>query len=570
MEIIECLKCSASFEVNPDESFVCCPCCGNVDFPETKLRSGFEINGFELKRKIGEGAMGQVWLAVQTSMQRNAAIKILSPSVCSRPGFLERFQGEIKNSAKLEHPNIITAFDAGCENGFYYLASSYVDGENLEQILAAKGRLDGYSALKIALGIAEALSYAWYEFNLLHRDIKPSNIIIDKNNIPKLMDMGISKCINDDPALTYDGEIVGTPYYMSPEQAKGRIDLDLRSDIYSLGATLYHLVTGVLPFDGTTSVGILTKHITETLIAPIDRNNLVSNDINLLIIKMMEKALDLRLQTWDQVITQIKVILENQENVKPGIVSESIEKTGAEKIPKKESVLKKAFKTTKIYKAPGNKSAKKNKSQSLVFKKSIVGLLLAAVLCFFLFLFFRYFTLSDFLLRINSDLNNFLGSIIFFTQKNIIHNKDYFQITPGINFGFIVIGYLVILPFLLSGFWSGAKAQKNRKLFFFHFLGGIFLPFVYPIFIYGVKNKKIMNRRTDEIGEKKTIKYFHKLSKKVKESCFEFELYDDSKIYAERIIEVRESMLVLQVYSEGGDSRPLRIPYSSIKKYMKL
>jgi eukaryotic-like serine/threonine-protein kinase len=576
MEIFDCLKCGTSFEADLRNDIVCCPNCGNMDFPETKLRAGFHINGFELKKKIGSGAMGQVWLAVQISMQRYVAIKILSPSVCSRLGFIERFQGEIKNSAKLEHPNIITAFDAGCKSGFYYLASSYVDGENLEQILVRKKRIEEKVALKIALGIAEALSYAWSEFNLLHRDIKPSNIIIDKNDISKLMDMGLSKCVNEDPSLTYDGEIVGTPYYMSPEQAKGKTDLDLRSDIYSLGATLYHLVTGQLPFDGSNSVGILTKHITEPLVPPIERNNLITLEVNSLIIKMMEKTLASRIQTWYEVIGEIKNILESRardeaaQKIKPEIVEgfkDLTEEFAGEEYENLDNNKK-------------NKPVKPKKRQN-IFIRIIFSLIFLGIIGAVFYYTYFYFlkeivqdnsSSTSLLASVNIEVNKHLSSLITDVQTSIFKNKDYFPGTATLDFKIIVFELVIILLVLFSGFWASAKAQKNSKNCFIHFLGGILIPYIYPLFIYNIKGKSIKNGDEDEIPEKKIVKYFERLAKKgkAKESCFEFELLDDSKIYAEHIIEVKSNMLVLQVYSETGDSKSLRIPYTRIKNFVKL
>jgi eukaryotic-like serine/threonine-protein kinase len=573
METFDCIKCGTMFEADLRKDIVCCPNCGNMDFPETKLRTGFHIDGFELKKKIGSGAMGQVWLAVQISMQRYVAIKILSPSVCSRSGFIERFQGEIKNSAKLDHPNIITAFDAGCKSGFYYLASSYVDGENLEQKLNKQSKIVEKDALKITLGIAEALSYAWSEFNLLHRDIKPSNIIIDKNNIPKLMDMGLSKCINEDPSLTYDGEIVGTPYYMSPEQAKGNMDLDLRSDIYSLGATLYHLVTGQLPFDGASSVGILTKHITEPLIPPIDRNNLITPEVNSLILKMMEKTLKSRIQTWYEVIGEIKNILENkmakeiEQEAKPEVIKGYKDISGLRDIDKRqeESI---------------NKLKKVKKKQNLFIRIIFSLIFLAIVSGLFYYTYFYFIkeinqessTSTSALASLNIEINKYLGSLVSNVQFSVFKNKDYFPSTPTLDLKIIILEILIALIVLFSGFWASAKAQKNGKNCFVHFLGGILIPFIYPLFIYKIKSKKAKGINVDEIPEKKIVKYFEKLAKKGKEieSCFEFELLDDSKIYAERIIEVKNNMLVLQVYSETGDSKALRIPYTRIKNFVKL
>jgi len=291
-----------------------CPECENlINIPFADISAGKIIGDFVLEKKLGVGGMGEVWLANQAVMDRMVALKILSPSLTKDADFVNRFMKEVKTAAKLEHPNIVGAFHAGqTEEGLYYLAISFVEGEELGERLKREHVLDEKEALKIIRDIAQALLYAWDTFKILHRDLKPANIMLEHTGVAKLMDMGIAKSLSsDDSSLTMTGVIVGTPNYMSPEQARGQLDIDERSDIYALGATLFELVTGQLPFNAPTPMGIITKHLTEELPRPHSINLNVSKHCDKLINIMMEKDRDNRQKSWENVISDIDDVLNN-------------------------------------------------------------------------------------------------------------------------------------------------------------------------------------------------------------------------------------------------------------------
>ncbi len=317
---VSCPDCGAVRDVDDrlGGGTVTCAACGTpIRIPMPGLAEGTHLGNFILLRRLGAGAMGEVWLARQKSMDRLVALKVLARDLTYHPDFVTRFRKEVKISAQLEHPNIVTAFDAGCEDDTHFLAISYVDGETLSDRLAHLGALPEQEALRMARDIARALRYAWTQFRLLHRDIKPSNIMIDREGTVKLMDMGISKCAAENVQLTMTGAIVGTPHYMSPEQAVGEKDLDCRSDIYSLGATLYHLVTGTVPFDSTTTMGIVSKHLTEPFPPPQERNPAVSDPCAVLLETMMARQRDQRPAGWDEVVRDIDLVLAERFPVTP-------------------------------------------------------------------------------------------------------------------------------------------------------------------------------------------------------------------------------------------------------------
>ncbi len=310
--LIKCESCGAEREVDErlaGSVLICTGCESQLRVPIPDVAPGVAISGFVLEKPLGAGAMGEVWLARQTAMDRLVALKLLSREFTLDSSFVERFLKEVRISAKMDHPNIITAFDAGCHGDIYYLAMSYVDGWTLDELLDDSGRLSEGDALKIVLDVAKALRYAWDEFGIIHRDIKPSNIMLDSKGVAKLMDMGISKSTREETSLTMTGAIIGTPYYMSPEQGMGEKELDFRSDIYSLGATLYHLVTGTVPFDATTALGIVSKHITEPVPSPMERNSELSESCALLLETMMAKSREDRQGSWSDVISDIERVL---------------------------------------------------------------------------------------------------------------------------------------------------------------------------------------------------------------------------------------------------------------------
>jgi serine/threonine-protein kinase len=308
-----CPECDRKLEVDASLSgtHVPCPNCqSEVTIPELKIGPGVTIGGCRIERPVGKGAMGEVFLATQLSMARSVALKILPSALTSNREFVGRFLHEVRMAAKLEHANIVSAFDAGEDNGVYYFAMAYVDGTGLDVRLKKQGALPEKEALGIVLNVAQALSYAWSRFHLLHRDVKPANILVDTDGEPMLTDMGIAKTVGDDrgSSLTATGVAVGTPHYMSPEQARGQSDLDFRADMYSLGATLYHLVVGEVPFPGTSSMEVVAKHLHDPLPPARKRNPTVSQACSDLIETMMAKDRAHRYQTWDACIRDMQAV----------------------------------------------------------------------------------------------------------------------------------------------------------------------------------------------------------------------------------------------------------------------
>lgn len=305
------------------------------------------LGGFELLAKVGRGGMGTVYKARQLSMDRIVAVKILYPRLAQDRSFIERFKKEAQAAARLNHRHIVQGIDAGEADGYYYFAMEFVDGETVHQIITREGALEERLALSIVRDVARALSHA-HRYGIVHRDVKPGNIMLTRGGVVKLCDLGLARHIEDIRSTgRRTGQAVGTPYYISPEQARGEIDTDIRSDIYSLGATLYRMVVGEVPFDAPTPAEILRKHIREPLPWPKTRNPRLSDHICYIIAKMMAKSPEERYQTPAEVVQDIERVLAGEPPSSVGFkfemppaVDTSKEQSTRERLARKREGLK--------------------------------------------------------------------------------------------------------------------------------------------------------------------------------------------------------------------------------------
>ena len=221
------------------------------------------VGGYEIIARLGEGAMGTAYKARQVSMDRIVALKVLKPELATDRSFIDRFLREARAAAQLNHPNIVQAFDAGNADGYSYFAMEYVDGHSLQDLLKSAGSLTESRALEMVRDIALALDCA-HAAGVIHRDVKPDNILVAADGTAKLADLGIAhRASGPGTGLTQAGQTLGTPDYISPEQIRGEVDIDGRTDIYSLAATLYHMLAGHPPFHGSTNAEVMSMHLTQ-------------------------------------------------------------------------------------------------------------------------------------------------------------------------------------------------------------------------------------------------------------------------------------------------------------------
>jgi serine/threonine-protein kinase len=224
-------------------------------------RIGEVIAGYRIEERVGRGGMGVVYRAEHLNLRRRAAIKIIAPDLAESEGFRERFTREARIAAALQHPNIVTVYDAGEVDGILYLAMQYIEGNDLSAMLRKDGRLRPYRAIDVCRQVASALDAA-HAMGLIHRDVKPANVLIE-GRTAFLTDFGLTKRMDGTHTeLTRAGDVVGTIHYVAPEQIEGT-QVSARSDVYSLGCLLYHCLTGQVPFSRDTDVAVIYAHLSE-------------------------------------------------------------------------------------------------------------------------------------------------------------------------------------------------------------------------------------------------------------------------------------------------------------------
>ena len=293
------------YAINADESargysMTCPSCAKTVKVPVGRFEDGCIIGDFLIKSKIGEGSIGAVYLATQLSLERQVALKILSPEYSTRKG-INDFLNEARAAAKLSHINLVQSFAIGEEDNICYMAMTYVTGETLRKRILREGRIPVDESLHIIQQVAEALYYAWEESRLIHRDVKPDNIMITEDGIVKLTDLGLAMQTSE---WRKDMDISGSPSYMSPEQFAGD-PLDTRSDIYSLGITLYQMIAGKLPFDAETVRSVAHQHFEEEAVPLNKVDSSVPLPVARLVRKMMEKNPDDRYRNMEELLNDI-------------------------------------------------------------------------------------------------------------------------------------------------------------------------------------------------------------------------------------------------------------------------
>jgi serine/threonine-protein kinase len=280
-----------------------------------RLQSDFDtrkstqrIQGYRIIKKLGAGAMATVFLAQQESLDRPVAIKVLPKKFSENEDFLERFYKEGKAAAKLNDANIVQAYDVGKSGEYHYFVMEYVDGDTVYEQIAEKKMLSEEEALPIIRQVALALMHA-HEVGFIHRDIKPKNIMIAKNGDVKLADLGLARALDDQVAAEAEqGRAYGTPYYISPEQIRGKKNITPAADIYGLGATLYHMVTGKVPFSGKSPSDVMHRHLKEELVPPDHINQSLSAGFSQVIEMMMAKDIEQRYQNAADLLEDLDAV----------------------------------------------------------------------------------------------------------------------------------------------------------------------------------------------------------------------------------------------------------------------
>src|SRR5918996_304265 len=249
-------------------------------------KTGVLNDRYQIEAPLGRGGMATVFRGTDRVLNRTVAVKILADRFAGDDKFVTRFRREAQAAARLNHPNIVSIYDTGDDDGAHYIVMELVEGDTLGDVLRRDGALPAERAAAIAVSVAEALERA-HQAGLVHRDVKPGNVMLTPDGSVKVMDFGIARAASED-TLTQTGTVLGTAAYLSPEQAQG-LPVDARSDLYSLGCVLYEMTTGRPPFSGDSPVAIAYKHVKDDPVAPSRINPDVPSDLEAVILKSMAK-----------------------------------------------------------------------------------------------------------------------------------------------------------------------------------------------------------------------------------------------------------------------------------------
>lgn len=372
-----CNACKHIFKTEYQENGVevpCPQCQAPVAMPEAKIAPGVVVDGYLIEREIGQGGMGKVYEAKQLSLDRPVALKVLLDKFAQNRDYVKGLMREARAAAKINHPNIVQAYSVGEEDGVVFFAMEMIRGETMKQRLKREKILKFDEAAKIIRDVASALDVAWREQKLVHQDIKPDNIMLNDNGFAKLADLGLAKT-SADPEEEAGDEVMGTPQYISPEQLTG-VPTDVRSDIYSLGATFYQFVTGRFPYVADTGEELAHMHIDGNLQPPKEVNPELPDELNAIIVKMMARDINKRYQEPKLLIKALDVFLRSYQPVETATVPKfDIKKQNikipAMKVPSLKTPAAKAPVIPALKPSPQKKEEKGEEELSLAPKPAV-------------------------------------------------------------------------------------------------------------------------------------------------------------------------------------------------------
>ncbi len=340
-KILKCAECGHQYNVkefNPNKEYTCLNCGGPLSAPETVSSLdiqgtavdtetvkasmddrfiGKEIGGCEIMTKLGEGGMGSVYKARHLALNKIVAVKVMSNALMGEI-HRKRFLREARAAAQLEHMNIIQVHDTGAQEGYNYIVMQFIDGQSVQKMISTQGRFEQKEALRVIHDAADALAFA-HKRHMIHRDIKPDNIMLTSEGVVKVADFGLVKSTEIEKDLTGMSQsmLMGTPHYMSPEQFEGKI-IDHRTDIYSLGVTLYYMLTGQKPYEGTTPYQVMQGHLQQELVDPSNLAEDIYPAVSQIVKKMMARERERRYPSCEEIEADIDKV---HQGMKDGTIA---------------------------------------------------------------------------------------------------------------------------------------------------------------------------------------------------------------------------------------------------------
>ena len=338
-------------------------------------------NRYEIIEKIGNGGMATVYKSKDKVLNRYVAVKVLRDEFTTDEEFIKRFRIEAQSAASLTHPNIVSIYDVGNEGSLYYIVMELIKGKTLKEIINEEnGPLPWKWSLNIVIQIASALETA-HKNNIVHRDIKPHNIIITEDGVAKVTDFGIAKAVSNS-TITAFGTTIGSVHYFSPEHARGGYT-DAKSDLYSLGVVMYEMLTGRVPFDADTPVSVALKHMQEQPVEPKELNDNIPQVVNDIIMKAMQKDVNLRYQSATDMLKDLNSALKNPDENCVHIgsnVDAATQRISTEEIAEAERKANE----NKNNNSGNGKGKKKNKFIEFIKKHKALSAIIGAILLFFI------------------------------------------------------------------------------------------------------------------------------------------------------------------------------------------
>ena len=346
------------------------------------LSKGQKINDrYEIIKSIGEGGMANVYLAKDTILDRQVAVKVLRGDLSTDEKFIRRFQREALSVSNLSHPNIVEVYDVGEEDGQYYIVMEYIEGKTLKQLLYKRGALTLPEVIDIMTQLTDGLSHA-HEAYIIHRDIKPQNIMIEDNGTIKITDFGIAMAVNA-TQFTQTNSVMGTVHYLPPEQANGK-SATVKSDIYSLGILMYELLTGSVPFKGDNAVEIALKHMKEKLPSIRKQNPLIPQSVENIVIKACAKNPRNRYNTVKEMHDDIVSAMakENEKKIVFEYPENDLEEPKTNTVSKPKKVVDKPNEEEKMMDKEPVVIESKSKNKIIIILSSILVLFVVIALIF--------------------------------------------------------------------------------------------------------------------------------------------------------------------------------------------